>query len=115
MQPTSRGSSPVPRAQRRGADDQERLPGPMGIKEPTAATWYEPLEEQDDIDLAVHWVLGLPDVFLNSVGDLRLLPAVLDAAERFESRPNASRCRFLPKPPAHLALRLIPEAPNLLE
>ena len=62
--------------------------GPWGSKEPTAATWYEPLEEQDDIDLAVHWVLGSPDVFLNSVGDLRLLPAVLDAAERFEARPS---------------------------
>ena len=62
--------------------------GPWGSKEPTAQTWYEPLEEQDDIDLAVHWVLGLPDIFLNSVGDLRLLPAVLDAAERFESRPS---------------------------
>jgi hypothetical protein len=27
-------------------------------------------------------------VFLNSAGDLRLLPAVLDAAERFASRPS---------------------------
>ena len=26
-------------------------------------------------------------MFLNSAGDLRLLPAVLEAAERFESRP----------------------------
>ena len=61
--------------------------GPWGATEPRATTWYEPLEEQEDIDLAVHWVLGLPDVFLNSAGDLRLLPAVLDAAERFVSRP----------------------------
>jgi aryl-alcohol dehydrogenase-like predicted oxidoreductase len=61
--------------------------GPWGSKEPTAVTWYEPLEDPEDIALAVHWVLGRPDVFLNSPGDLRLLPAVLDAAERFESRP----------------------------
>jgi aryl-alcohol dehydrogenase-like predicted oxidoreductase len=53
----------------------------------TAATWYEPLEEQDDIDLAVHWVLGRPGVFLNTVGDVAILPKVLDAAERFEVRP----------------------------
>src|SRR5213079_2150231 len=26
----------------------------------TAATWYEPLREQEDIDPAVHWVLGRP-------------------------------------------------------
>ena len=40
------------------------------------------------IDLAVHWVLGEPGVFLNSPGDLELLPRVLDAAERFASRPD---------------------------
>ena len=44
--------------------------------------------EQADIDLAVHWVLGRPGVFLNTVGDLTLLPKVLDAASRFESRPT---------------------------
>ena len=53
----------------------------------TAATWYEPLREQADIDLAVHWVLSRPGVFLNTVGDITLLPKVLDAARRFESQP----------------------------
>jgi aryl-alcohol dehydrogenase-like predicted oxidoreductase len=56
-------------------------------REQTAGTWYEPLTEQPDIDLAVHWVLGNPQVFLNTVGDTTLLPKVLDAAERFVSRP----------------------------
>src|SRR5438094_10381343 len=54
----------------------------------TAATWYEPLREQPDLDLAVHWVLGRPGIFLNTVGDVELLPKVLDAAERFDSRPT---------------------------
>ena len=54
----------------------------------TAATWYEPLREQADIDLAVHWVLGRPDAFLLTAGDVELLPRVLDAAERFEQRPS---------------------------
>jgi aryl-alcohol dehydrogenase-like predicted oxidoreductase len=54
----------------------------------TRGTWYEPLENQNDIDLAVWWVLGRPGVFLNTVGDVDLLPAVLDAAERFEKRPD---------------------------
>jgi aryl-alcohol dehydrogenase-like predicted oxidoreductase len=53
-----------------------------------AATWYEPFTEQADIDIAVHWVLGREGVFLNSVGDLTLLPKVLDAASRFERRPT---------------------------
>ncbi|HEX4715808.1 MAG TPA: aldo/keto reductase, partial [Ktedonobacteraceae bacterium] len=50
-------------------------------------TWYEPLTEQQDIDLAVHWVLSQPGIFLNTVGDIHLLPKVLDAASRFEDRP----------------------------
>ena len=37
---------------------------------------------------AVHYVLGVPGIFLNTVGDLRLLPKVLDAASRFERRPT---------------------------
>jgi aryl-alcohol dehydrogenase-like predicted oxidoreductase len=49
----------------------------------TRATWYEPLEQQDDIDLSVWWVLSRPGVFLCSVGDVDLLPRVLDAASRF--------------------------------
>lgn len=54
----------------------------------THATWYEPLTDQASIDKAVHWVLGNPNVFLNTVGDITLLPKVLDAAERFEERPT---------------------------
>ena len=54
----------------------------------TRATWYEPLEKQDDIDLAVWWALSRPGVFLDSVGDLDLLPRVLDAASRFSGAPD---------------------------
>jgi aryl-alcohol dehydrogenase-like predicted oxidoreductase len=61
---------------------------PWDGREQTAATWYEPLREQADIDLAVHWVLGRTGVFLNTVGDVTLLPKVLDAASRDESRPS---------------------------
>ena len=60
--------------------------GPWDEKEHTHGTWYEPLREQADIDLAVHWVLGRPGVFLNTAGDLTLLPKVFDAATRFTSR-----------------------------
>ncbi len=61
----------------------------------TRATWYEPLENQDDIDLAVWWALGRPEVFLNSVGDVNLLPAVLDAASRFQRVPEEAAMRAL--------------------
>jgi predicted aldo/keto reductase-like oxidoreductase len=54
----------------------------------TRSTWYEPLEEQDDIDLAVWWALSRPGVFLNSVGDVGLLPKVLSAASRLAGAPD---------------------------
>ncbi len=54
----------------------------------TASTWYEPLTEQPDIDLAAHWVLGRPEAFLLTSGDVDLLPRLLDAADRYESRPS---------------------------
>jgi aryl-alcohol dehydrogenase-like predicted oxidoreductase len=60
---------------------------PWRGRERTRVTWYEPLEDQADIDRAVWWVLGRPGVFLNTAGDVDLLPRVLDAAERFEKRP----------------------------
>ncbi len=48
------------------------------------STWYEPLQSQEDIDRAVHWVLARPDVFLNSAGDVHIAPRIFDAAERFD-------------------------------
>jgi aryl-alcohol dehydrogenase-like predicted oxidoreductase len=57
-------------------------------RERTASTWYEPLREQADIDLAAHWVLGRPEAFLLTTGDVEILPRLLDAAERFERRPS---------------------------
>jgi aryl-alcohol dehydrogenase-like predicted oxidoreductase len=62
--------------------------GPWAAADRTHSTWYQPLEAQEDVDRAVHWVLGLPGVFLNTVGDLALLPKVLDAAGRFQRRPS---------------------------
>ena len=60
---------------------------PWNGRPQTRSTWYEPLEEQADIDQAVHWVLARPEVFLNTVGDIHVLPRVLDAAERFRQGP----------------------------
>jgi aryl-alcohol dehydrogenase-like predicted oxidoreductase len=62
--------------------------GPWGDHKPTANTWYEPLTDQDAIDIAVSWVLGRDGVFLNTVGDIHILPKVIDAAERFTRRPS---------------------------
>jgi aryl-alcohol dehydrogenase-like predicted oxidoreductase len=67
---------------------------PWGNAPHTHATWYKPLQSQDDIDWAVHWVLRRPGVFLNTAGDITLLPKVLDAASRFDpSQDVASQPR----------------------
>ena len=66
---------------------------PWGDKAQTRATWYEPLEDQADIDTTVHWVLGRDGFFLNTVGDIHLLPKVLDAASRFDTRPSDAQMR----------------------
>jgi aryl-alcohol dehydrogenase-like predicted oxidoreductase len=52
------------------------------------ATWYRPLEDQDAIDHQVHWILGHDGLFLNAVGDIHILPKVLDAANRFQQPPT---------------------------
>jgi hypothetical protein len=63
--------------------------GPWPGEERTAATWYEPFTEQADLDAAVAWVLRRPEVFLNTPGDIHLLPRVLDAAARYTPGPQA--------------------------
>jgi aryl-alcohol dehydrogenase-like predicted oxidoreductase len=68
---------------------------PWGDREQTANTWYEPLTDQSAIDTAVSWVLGRPEVFLNTVGDITILPKVIDAAERFTGRPSDAAMREL--------------------
>ena len=60
---------------------------PWGEDAHTRNTWYRPLEEQGDIDLAVHWILAQPDLFLNSTGDIHILPRILSAAGRFSAPP----------------------------
>ena len=60
--------------------------GPWATTDRSHTTWYQPLEAQADIDRAVHWVLGIPDIHINTAGDLTLLPRILEAASRFERR-----------------------------
>jgi aryl-alcohol dehydrogenase-like predicted oxidoreductase len=59
-------------------------------QEHTRTTWYRPLEDQKDIDIAVWWALSRPGIFLDTVGDVNLLPKVLDAASRFDEAVEQS-------------------------
>ena len=69
--------------------------GPWATTSPDRNTWYQPLEDPDDIERAVHWVLARPGIFLNTVGDLDLLPIVLDAASRFGGSPGDDTMRMV--------------------
>jgi aryl-alcohol dehydrogenase-like predicted oxidoreductase len=62
--------------------------GYWGDKNWTRSTWYEPLSDEGAIDKCVHWVLGIPGIFLNTVGDVKELPKVLKAADNFKQRPT---------------------------
>jgi aryl-alcohol dehydrogenase-like predicted oxidoreductase len=61
--------------------------GPWTERPADARTWYEPLTDQRDIDLAVGFVLSRAQLFLNTASDLSLLGKELDAASRRVARP----------------------------
>lgn len=79
---------------------------PLMGQSSTYSTWYRPLQNPDDLDKAVWWALARPGIFLNTVGDISLLPEFLDAASRFdqdaanlsptELRDHLSRLEFVP-------------------
>jgi len=58
-------------------------------------TWYRPLEDPADIHLAVHWAFGNPQVFLNTAGDINILPHILESAKHFASRPSDDQMQDL--------------------
>jgi aryl-alcohol dehydrogenase-like predicted oxidoreductase len=70
---------------------------PWGEKEHWSSTWYEPFREQGDIDLAVGWVIGQGYIFLNTAGDIHVLPKILDAANRFQAKPTDAQMERLVK------------------
>ncbi|MDP3179899.1 MAG: aldo/keto reductase [Spirochaetaceae bacterium] len=53
---------------------------PWGDRPHTRITWYEPIEGAGDISRALGWAFGIEGAFVNSAGDLGLLPGILAAA-----------------------------------
>jgi len=62
--------------------------GYWGEKKWSHSTWYEPLTDEEAITRCVHWVMSIPGIFLNTVGDLQELPKVLKAANSFVQCPS---------------------------
>ncbi len=59
------------------------------------ATWYKPLEDQEQIDAAIHWAMGVEEAFINSAADVGLLPKILDSAASYSGAPSDSRMTSL--------------------
>ena len=57
--------------------------GGWGEREREHSTWYDPHRDQSEIDGALWWLLSQSMHTAPSVGDVRILPRALDAAERF--------------------------------
>ena len=51
-------------------------------------SWYEPIADEGAAGRAVRWVLGNPQVFLNTSSDARMLRTILDAAAAGGPRPT---------------------------
>ena len=70
--------------------------GPWQGDRPAApTTWYEPLTDQKDIDLAVRFVLARSGIFLNTASDIDLLAKILDAADRAGAAPTSEEMEDL--------------------
>jgi len=63
---------------------------PWGERTPDRATWYEPLESPADIAAVLGWAWSLKDSFVNSAGDVNLLPAILEEASKNPQAPRSS-------------------------
>jgi aryl-alcohol dehydrogenase-like predicted oxidoreductase len=61
---------------------------PWGDRPRAYTTWYEPFDQQAEIDRAVAFVLSQPITTLCSAGDVTIMPKVLAAAERYRSLPS---------------------------
>jgi aryl-alcohol dehydrogenase-like predicted oxidoreductase len=61
----------------------------------STSTWYQALEDQREIDTAVHWAMGREGIFVITASDVNLLPKILEAAERFSAAPSDSDMRAM--------------------
>lgn len=69
--------------------------GPLGEAVNPFATWYDPLTESKAIATAIGWVLKNPEVFLNSTGDITLLPTLLQKASERVLTPSDEEMKAL--------------------
>jgi predicted aldo/keto reductase-like oxidoreductase len=69
--------------------------GPWGEKEQRYHTWYEPFDDPKMVEQVLRFNLSHPVTGVISAGDARLLPMILDAAERFRPMDDAEQAALL--------------------
>lgn len=78
--------------------------GPWGEQRPRYHTWYEPIDDAEGIERALRFVLSQPVTGAISAGDARLLPMILEAAERFRPMDETEQEQLLASAAAYEAL-----------
>ena len=69
--------------------------GPWGEKERRYHTWYEPFDDAEMIEKTLRFTLSQPVTGAISAGDARLLPMILEAAERFRPMDETEQAALL--------------------
>jgi predicted aldo/keto reductase-like oxidoreductase len=69
--------------------------GPWKEGEKWASCWYEPFKETDAIQRAVNFALSYEVTGLCTVGDIHVLPKVLEACEKFTPMPADEREKLI--------------------
>jgi predicted aldo/keto reductase-like oxidoreductase len=69
--------------------------GPWGDRQRRYHTWYEPFDEPQIIERALRFTLSQPVTGVISAGDARLLPMILQAAERFKPMDGSEQVDLL--------------------
>lgn len=68
---------------------------PWGERAHTATTWYAPFDEPGIIQRAVNFALSYDVTGLCTVGDVRILPLVLQACENFKPMDVVEREKMI--------------------
>jgi aryl-alcohol dehydrogenase-like predicted oxidoreductase len=68
---------------------------PWGEREHAYHTWYEPFDDQPSIERGVRFALSQSITTLISSGDVRLLPLILQAAERYRPLSAAEQAELV--------------------
>ncbi|MBI9100410.1 MAG: aldo/keto reductase [Spirochaetaceae bacterium] len=59
-----------------------------GNGEKQGGTWYKPITDYEDMKKSINWVLGHENLFLNTAGDVTLLPQILEIASKPIGKPE---------------------------